>query len=348
MTQLQQHCQHRMPASYHSYSGLLVLCLLAALPFLAAQEETARVFEGEKVADGVYPWQGALYFQALDEEALVYDTQLCGCTLISPRHVLTAAHCVTDENGKVGSEAFSVLFNTTDITISQKEASTTLAHLKFDVVKKKVHPDYDHLSVVGDFAVLQLDREVEGITPIALDATANSDDWSGQSLRFIGWGVTDYFGPAYYSTLLLQNDLLAQTAEECVEAYYTEIPEAYEDFILDLYRTWYICGIDDPQNGGVGRGDSGGPLFLDSDPPVLVGVTSWGVPLYGDDSEQVGTFPNVWAYVATARQWILKQTGENPEDGDDGGSEEDGGDGDSAADGDGSGAASLESVLSFL
>ncbi|KAL6067328.1 CLIP domain-containing serine protease [Balamuthia mandrillaris] len=296
-----------------------------------------RVYGGDAVEQGAYPWLGALYIRVTGHS--VYDTQFCGCTLISSKHVLTAAHCVVDAEQR--DLSLSVLFNSTNIDLPQEDVRRIYqGTLNFDVTRIAIHPEFDAKAEKrwADFAVLTLSNKVEGIEPITLDDTMNSNSWIGESLRFMGWGVTDFDDLNYYSTILIENDIQILSATDCMSATFTFTLNITDELIAEVtvkYRKWFICGVDFPLNGGLGGGDGGGPLFMiipETNQPVQLGVASWfhkGTLLSGRTS--------AWAYVATAKDWIMARTsgasdggdgddGEDGlEDGEDGGYPDDGG-----------------------
>ncbi|KAL6079585.1 venom protease-like [Balamuthia mandrillaris] len=308
-------------------AALFCFVALQASHAFQHQEEQRRVFGGTIAEEGAYPWLGALYYKS-SADYRVSDFHLCGGSLVSSRHVLTAAHCIYDNEGKVEkADRLAVLFNVLSTNITQGEARG-LTGQNFDVLRIIPYPEYDTDFYTGDYAILELDGEVEGITPIQLDNTENSDDWAGETLKFAGWGLSDYGGVIHYSKVLLENDLQGQPFEDCMDALYGDASDGY----AEVYREWIICGVDNPVWAGLGSGDSGGPLFFNSDPPLLIGVSSWGVDVYHDDgSELAGSYPNAWAYVATVREWILEQTGQEDDGSSTDGSSGDGGDGSAAS-----------------
>ncbi|KAL6055353.1 Serine protease 53 [Balamuthia mandrillaris] len=327
---------------------VLFFFLLLLGPFFLLAASSHRVFEGRPALQGAYPWHGALYLRANDKALSVYDRQLCGCSLLPSRqHVLTAAHCVLLADANFISSQklqqplqLSVLLDVVDITLTLEEArSEKMLDRNFDVVSAVIYPEYDPALPFKDFAVLKLDRAVDMyIPPVVLDETENSDNWTGTSLRFLGWGQTTYEGHLDYSPILLENDILAQSSVECQRAALSAGGGTFPRVSSEYFRQWLLCAKDDPIRGGLGRGDSGGPLFYfvfdesnsvsnrsdhnteeevkHSQQPtkvIQVGVASWGMD-YWEDGGLVGSYPNAWAYVGGAWQWIMEQIKEE-EDG---------------------------------
>lgn len=66
---------------------------------LCGRAETFRIMGGHKAYVGQFPWVVLIRYKSKDEEAKL--TFACGGSLISKKHILTAAHCVITEKHKL-------------------------------------------------------------------------------------------------------------------------------------------------------------------------------------------------------------------------------------------------------
>ena len=65
----------------------------------------SRVIGGNKADRNSWPWQVAIY----DEFRIKKEDFFCGGSIISPYCIVTAAHCVFDEKGKVDKDTIFVV-----------------------------------------------------------------------------------------------------------------------------------------------------------------------------------------------------------------------------------------------
>merc|ERR1719295_2234643 len=79
---------------------------------------SSRIIGGKDVMNGEFPWQVALL------DGTTPSDQYCGGTLVSDRHVVTAAHCVVEVDGDFKPR---VLIGDTNLAIDNDIAVLTLS-----------------------------------------------------------------------------------------------------------------------------------------------------------------------------------------------------------------------------
>ena len=229
----------------------------------------------------------------------------CGCTLVDPLHVITAAHCSVDSSGRpLSPSSVRVGWSTT----------TTRATPSLAVRTVSVHPGYDRTTFSNDLAVLELTAPIPGATPMlvaggARSALALTD---GASVRSAGFGRTSVNGPLSSTALIA--DLVVIPDRVCGStkiAYRIGGIDFYGygkdvDTALDVCAIGVVPGttliIDTCQ------GDSGGPLYSGTGINArLVGVVSVGDGCAGfnDSGQEMDTkVPGVYARTAPALGWL--------------------------------------------
>lgn len=276
----------------------LAACLLT-VNLQAADIET-RIIGGDLAPEGSWPATVAVNSQLND---LTY--QFCGGTLIDPRWVVTAAHCLYNGNLRIPADKITVRAGSTDL--ESAEMQTILVTNAFHPQEYKPSaglPDYD-------IALLELATAAqEPAVPIKLNPEIPA---VGTIATVTGWGVTED------SQVIVDNlrevQLPIVSNETCNE------PESYGGLITD---NMLCAGY--PQGGADACfGDSGGPLMVYSDGLwKLTGVVSFGQDCALPD--KYGVYMRITAFL----DWITSyvDTGVDiPEDNGDTSSDSSGGGG---------------------
>ncbi|MCU0700196.1 MAG: S1 family peptidase [Myxococcaceae bacterium] len=132
---------------------------------------------------------------------------LCSGTLVSPRVILTAAHCVDPAREGATSVMVRVMNEPDDTMLMMSDLR--------NVVQVRRHPSYSGQGP-NDLALLQLDAPVVGVTPELLVRTP-PPSWAGQPIRVVGYGRTSASGASDTGTRRVVNTTIARTMSETFE-----------------------------------------------------------------------------------------------------------------------------------
>ncbi|KYQ50712.1 Venom protease [Trachymyrmex zeteki] len=202
---------------------------------------------------------------------------ICGGTLISNKHILTAAHCCYGTGLRLAHIGGLNLYDDNDGTDPYNVLITSI----------KIHPEYDSDTQENDIAILKTlfsvpSRFVPACLPLG---DMKNKILEGKEAIIAGWGRTSYEGEQ--SSVLLQAEVVICSEKEC-KTNYSRV-EGMENSVID-YRV--VCA------GKLGKdscqGDSGGPLMIQyNNRIIVVGVVSWGLGC------AVPSFPGIYTKVAT-------------------------------------------------
>jgi trypsin len=241
----------------------VVVALALAVPAGGARADQ-RIVGGGRASTADYPY-------------VVYLTsptgfQFCGGTLVSPRKVVTAAHCMVRRTAA-------------DIrVVAGRDDKESAAGAVAAVSKVWVHPDFTDVQRGSDVAVLTL-SSLLAYRPARVAGPADARLYrAGTQSTILGWGRTAEGGQ-------ISRYLLAASVPVVAD---TDCAAAYRGFSANSM----VCA--GYPRGGVDscQGDSGGPMMVGG---VLVGIASWG-----EGCARPGE-PGVYTRVSSYADLILAQ-----------------------------------------
>uniref|UniRef100_A0A2P2HXU6 limulus clotting factor C n=2 Tax=Hirondellea gigas TaxID=1518452 RepID=A0A2P2HXU6_9CRUS len=240
-----------------------------------------KILEGKEALPGSFPWQVAI----LDDDRDLH----CGGTLIAPRWVVTAAHCIK-------KKLFVRLF---EHHMMEKDG--------FEVEQKVRriyrHPDFNTSTIDNDIALLRLPalpafpEESTGVVSRGVTSRAclpaNAEDFPpvGTRCMVMGWGKASMVHN-YGTDVLMYTRLPIISRKACIKANRKVITE-------NMFCAGHYKGGSDTCSG-----DSGGPLLCSvSGAPGEETWTMYGVTSFGDGCGNVGKM-GVYAKVNNYLQWM--------------------------------------------
>eukprot|EP00873_Tetraselmis_striata_P035470 jgi/Tetstr1/455734/TSEL_042533.t1 len=144
-------------------------------------EALGNVSVGGRIVEGFEATPGRYTYMANVLERDDEYTPFCGGTLIAPKVVLTAAHCIDEYDWKVYIGRHHVFEGTAGVHFEE-----------IDVVKEVPHPKYNINAFGFDVMLLKL-ATASVVTPVLIDG-AGSDKLpksANKRLRAMGWGDTE-------------------------------------------------------------------------------------------------------------------------------------------------------------
>ncbi|XP_015337267.1 transmembrane protease serine 11B-like protein [Marmota marmota marmota] len=232
-----------------------------------------RIKGGSTAQKGEWPWQASVKFNG---------RHYCGASLISERHLVTAAHCFQrSENPK----NYTVSFGTV----------VSPPYMQHYVQQIIIHENYVKGEHHDDVAVILLTEKVVFTNDVHRVCLPEATEIvpPGEGVVVTGWGALTFDGEF--------PELLQKAPVKIIDTNTCNAPEVYNGVIKDtMLCAGYLEG-----NIDACQGDSGGPLVHPNSRDIwyLVGIVSWGV-----ECGKINK-PGVYMRVTSYRDWIASKTG---------------------------------------
>ncbi|KAL3878562.1 hypothetical protein ACJMK2_030899 [Sinanodonta woodiana] len=256
---------------------IIILCFFHLLPAFIAADNYEKDVNKSRISGGAsaypydFPWQASIQYQT--------GYHFCGGALIDAYWVLTAAHCMENQQANelrvvLGEHSLSVIEDT--------EQYRNISRIVINPFFNGARPEFNYY-LPYDLALLELKTPVDlnyVVKPIPL-ADPNQS-YSKRVCVVTGWGKTGVNADGA--------DILQMAEINTLDNYACRYTWRYYIYYGNICV--YKYGVTPCQ------GDSGGPLVcLDTNGYVLAGISSWG-------DIDCGDHPSIYTRITENLAWI--------------------------------------------
>ncbi|XP_019491661.1 PREDICTED: serine protease 55 [Hipposideros armiger] len=243
-------------------------------PIFEGGPQYSRIIEGMEAEVGEFPWLVSIQTR---------NEHFCGGTIINEWWIVTAAHCLFNE--ELIPTDLSVVLGTNNLQSPSLEIKgvTTIV----------IHKDFKNLNMDNDIALLLLNSRItfSGLKePICTPRKPSPSTW--HECWVAGWGQTKTDDRNSMKTDLMKAPMIIMDWGKCSKLF----PKLTENM---------LCAGYENESYDACQGDSGGPLVCTIEPGknwYQVGIISWGRSCGKKNT------PGIYTLLENYSPWIKKVT----------------------------------------
>lgn len=269
--------------------GSIIDNIILPAPGICGINPSIRIKDGITTTINAFPWTALLIIKPIEGG----DSKIiCGGSLISDQHILTAAHCI--QQIPEGTHIAKIRLGEYDIISEQDcidDKKCADKPIEIEIDNFIIHKDFIGEEIHNDIAIIKLAKKViftEYISPVCIPIADNLRIKAdiGMIFTIIGWGITEIGQPGIQYKKAI--DIIGIDKEICREKY-------------PILKDSEICaGIDSEINSCIG--DAGGSMVA----PDADGIWyQYGIIINGKECGGIG-IPGIYTRIISYIDWIKK------------------------------------------
>lgn len=233
-----------------------------------------RIIDGTRASPNTWIWQAGIYW---------WGSFVCGGALITPNHILTAAHCVRHRNSD------KMVVRLGDHMRDIKEGPEQ----DIGVEAIKFHEQYNGGTLDNDIAIIKMKKPFTLNNYVGIACLPDEKETPGNQCYITGWGRTVANGDQ--ANILQEAEMPIASNAECGKK------NTDSNGNSRVTKNMMCAGLKENSKISGCQGDSGGPFVCRNrkNKWVLHGIVSWGSARC-DAKHRYTVFAKVSRYL----QWI--------------------------------------------